>query len=94
MAVEPHSMAWVAGQRGPDRSGESWCQVLAMAVCGACRRRCGQGAGAGGEARQGGATHGGCGPRERGNGAPPDGARRVSYPARTPARRAWQVEAG
>jgi hypothetical protein len=29
MAVEPHSMAWVAGQRGPDRSGESWCQVLA-----------------------------------------------------------------
>jgi len=29
MAVEPHSMAWVAGQRGPDRSGESWCKVLA-----------------------------------------------------------------
>ena len=29
MAVEPHSMTWVAGQRGPDRSGESWCQVLA-----------------------------------------------------------------
>jgi hypothetical protein len=22
-AVEPHRMAWVAGQRGPDRSGES-----------------------------------------------------------------------
>jgi hypothetical protein len=29
MAVEPHSMTWVAGQRGPDRSGESWGQVLA-----------------------------------------------------------------
>jgi hypothetical protein len=29
MAIEPHSMTWVAGQRGPDRSGESWCQVLA-----------------------------------------------------------------
>jgi len=29
MAVEPYSMAWVAAQRGPDRSGESWCQVLA-----------------------------------------------------------------
>jgi hypothetical protein len=29
MAVEPHSMAWVAGQRGPDRSGESWCRLLA-----------------------------------------------------------------
>ena len=29
MAVEPHSMAWVAGQRGPDRSGESWCTLLA-----------------------------------------------------------------
>lgn len=28
MAVEPHSMAWVAGQRGPDRSGASWCEVL------------------------------------------------------------------
>ena len=24
MAVDPPSMAWVAGQRGPDRSGESW----------------------------------------------------------------------
>ena len=24
MAVEPHSMAWVAGQRGPDRSGPLW----------------------------------------------------------------------
>src|SRR5207302_2835135 len=29
MAVEPHSMAWMAGQRGPDRSGESWCKVWA-----------------------------------------------------------------
>jgi hypothetical protein len=29
MAVEPPSMTWVAGQRGPDRSGESWYQVLA-----------------------------------------------------------------
>jgi hypothetical protein len=28
MAVEPHRMAWVTGQRGPDRSGESWCEVL------------------------------------------------------------------
>jgi hypothetical protein len=33
MGVEPHSMAWVAGQRGPDRSGESWCQVLAHWPC-------------------------------------------------------------
>jgi hypothetical protein len=24
MAVEPHSMAWMAGQRGPERSGDSW----------------------------------------------------------------------
>jgi hypothetical protein len=29
MAIEPHSMAWMAGQRGPDRSGERWCEVLA-----------------------------------------------------------------
>lgn len=29
MGVEPHSMAWVAGQRGPDRSGESWCELVA-----------------------------------------------------------------
>ncbi len=27
-AVEPHSMAWVAGQRGPDRPGDRWCRVL------------------------------------------------------------------
>jgi hypothetical protein len=27
VAVEPHSMAWVAGQRGPDRTGESWGQL-------------------------------------------------------------------
>lgn len=33
MAVEPHSMTWVAGQRGPDRTGESWCQVLANWPC-------------------------------------------------------------
>jgi len=33
MAVEPHSMTWVAGQRGPDRSGESWCQVVAKWPC-------------------------------------------------------------
>jgi hypothetical protein len=29
MAVEPHRLAWVAGQRGPDRSGASWCNLLA-----------------------------------------------------------------
>jgi len=28
MAIEPHSMAWMAGQRGPDRSGERWREVL------------------------------------------------------------------
>jgi hypothetical protein len=33
MAVEPHSMAWVAGQRGPDRSGESWGTLLAHWPC-------------------------------------------------------------
>jgi hypothetical protein len=33
MAVEPHSMAWVTAQRGPERSGESWCQVLAKWPC-------------------------------------------------------------
>ena len=26
--VEPHSMAWVAGQRGPDRKGETWFALL------------------------------------------------------------------
>ena len=29
MAVAPPSLAWVAGPRGPDRSGASWGQVLA-----------------------------------------------------------------
>ena len=28
VAVEPHSMAWVAGQRGPDRTGDTWCALL------------------------------------------------------------------
>ena len=26
--VEPHSRAWVAGQRGPDRTGETWFALL------------------------------------------------------------------
>jgi hypothetical protein len=29
MAVEPHSLAWVLGQRGPDRSGATWQAALA-----------------------------------------------------------------
>src|ERR1043166_902234 len=33
MAIEPHSMAWMAGQRGPDRSGESWREVLTHCPC-------------------------------------------------------------
>jgi len=28
MAVEPVSLSWLAGQRGPDRSGESWSKVI------------------------------------------------------------------
>jgi hypothetical protein len=28
MAVEPASLAWVAGQRGPGRTGESWAEVI------------------------------------------------------------------
>ena len=33
MAVEPASMAWVAGQRGPDRTGESWAEVITRWPC-------------------------------------------------------------
>ena len=33
MVVEPHSMAWVAGQCGPDRSEDSWCEVLMNWPC-------------------------------------------------------------
>src|SRR5207237_8237363 len=33
MAIEPHSMAWLAGQRGPDRSGESWRAVISYWPC-------------------------------------------------------------
>src|SRR4029450_12253879 len=33
MAIEPHSMAWMAGQRGPDRSGESWREVITRWPC-------------------------------------------------------------
>jgi len=33
MAIEPHSMAWMAGQRGPDRSGESWREVITNWPC-------------------------------------------------------------
>jgi len=28
MGVEPISLAWLAGQRGPDRSGERWSKVI------------------------------------------------------------------
>ncbi len=31
--TEPHSMAWMAGQRGPDRSGEIWCVLLTHWPC-------------------------------------------------------------
>jgi hypothetical protein len=33
MAIEPHSMAWMAGQRGPDRRGERWREVLTNWPC-------------------------------------------------------------
>jgi hypothetical protein len=33
MAIEPTSMAWMAGQRGPDRSGESWREVITNWPC-------------------------------------------------------------
>ena len=33
MAIEPHSMAWMAGQRGPDRRGESWYEVITHWPC-------------------------------------------------------------
>lgn len=33
MAVEPDSMAWMAAQRGPDRTGESWCEVVKKWPC-------------------------------------------------------------
>src|SRR4029450_3773438 len=33
MAIEPTSMAWIAGQRGPDRSGESWREVITNWPC-------------------------------------------------------------
>jgi hypothetical protein len=33
MAIEPDSMAWLVGQRGPDRSGESWSQVITPWPC-------------------------------------------------------------
>ena len=33
MAIEPHSMAWMAGQRGPDRSGERWGEVITHWPC-------------------------------------------------------------
>src|SRR5438128_22840 len=33
MAIEPNSMAWMAGQRGPDRSGEGWRAVITNWPC-------------------------------------------------------------
>src|SRR4029450_4557467 len=33
MAVEPHGRAGMAGQRGPDRSGESWREVITHWPC-------------------------------------------------------------
>jgi len=33
MGIEPGSLAWVSGQRGPDRSGASWCKVIEKWPC-------------------------------------------------------------
>jgi hypothetical protein len=33
MAIEPKSLAWMVGQRGPDRSGESWRDVITTWPC-------------------------------------------------------------
>src|SRR2546425_193769 len=33
MAIEPHSMAWMAGQRGPGRRGERWREVITNWPC-------------------------------------------------------------
>jgi len=33
MGIEPHSLAWVLGQRASDRSGPTWCQALAAWPC-------------------------------------------------------------
>jgi hypothetical protein len=33
MGVDPHSLAWVLGQRGPDRSGPTWQQALRPWSC-------------------------------------------------------------
>jgi hypothetical protein len=33
MAIEPHSLAWMAGQRGPDRRGERWDDVMTTWPC-------------------------------------------------------------
>jgi hypothetical protein len=33
MGIEPDSLVWVAGQRSPDRSGESWRQVMEHWPC-------------------------------------------------------------
>jgi hypothetical protein len=33
MAIEPNSMAWMAGERSPDRSGESWRKVITNWPC-------------------------------------------------------------
>jgi fumarate reductase subunit D len=33
MAIAPHSMAWMAGQRGPDRRGERWREVMTHWPC-------------------------------------------------------------
>ena len=33
MVIEPESMAWMAGQRGPDRRGERWAQIIPAWPC-------------------------------------------------------------
>ena len=33
MAIDPNSLAWMAGQRGPDRRGERWRTVIANWPC-------------------------------------------------------------
>ena len=93
MAIEPHSMAWMAGQRGPERSGESWCEVLTHWPClEHVIADGGQGLERGGKAGECSPMHTGRGCRDHLQTGYDDGPGRVSHPLCTRTRHTTAVE--
>ena len=80
MAIEPHSMAWMAGQRGPDRPGRVGARCSPTGLAWSTSSPMGAGACARGEAGECRSMRPWRGCRDRLQAGRDDGAGRVSHP--------------